>query len=175
MGEERLVVEQRDVADEDHPLAEGRCEYSIYAGPERMGSIHGNRLWVDGKLIEAKPQATFEPVGSTYDLLIGRVLWPLGRGFSRRIDRITDISTRADGLLTVAAESNDGNLMRRWELLIDPSADFLVRAAKAFRRDDSEPAFVVETAGVLAGGGRSVAHTALDRGCRGTAGFDRRD
>jgi len=160
MGRDRLVVEQLDVEDEDHPKAAGRFEYMNYVGPERMGSIHGYRVWAEGKLIETKPQATFEPVGSIYELLIGRLLWPLGRGFSRRIDRITSISTGADGLLSVAAESDDGSLKRRWELLIDPGADYLVRAAKEFHRDDAEPSYVVETAGILSGGGRSVAHTA---------------
>jgi hypothetical protein len=167
MSQDRIVVEQRNVEDADHPPAAGRFEYTIYAGPERMGAIHGYRLWVDGKLIEAKPQATFEPVGSTYDLLVGRTLWPLGRDYIRRIDHITGISTGADGLLTVAAES-DGDLVFRWELLIDPHADFLVRAAKGFRRDDTTPLFVVETAGVLAGGERNVAHTA--RWIEGAAG-----
>ena len=80
MGHDRLVVEQRDVEDADHPSAAGRFEYTNYVGPERMGSIHGYRVWAEGKLIESKPQATFEPVGSTYDLLIGRILWPLGAG-----------------------------------------------------------------------------------------------
>jgi hypothetical protein len=167
MAPDRLVIEQRDLVDADHPPMQGRFEYTIYAGPERMGSIHGYRLWVNGELIEAKPQATFEPVGSTYDLLIGRTLWALGRGYSRRIDRITSISTGADNLLTVTAES-DGDFISRWELLIDLSADFLVRDAKAFRKGNTQPWFVVETAGVLAGGGRSVAHTA--RWIEGAAG-----
>jgi hypothetical protein len=160
MGDERLVLEQRDVEDADHPPAEGRCEYTIYAGPERMGSIHGNRLWVDGQLIDAKPHATFEPVGSTYDLLIGRALWPLGRGFSRCADRITSVSAARNGLLEVAAEEENIGVARRWELLVDPSAGYLVRAAKGYSRDEAEPSMVVETAGVLTGGGRSVAHTA---------------
>jgi hypothetical protein len=160
MGDERLIVEQRHVEDADHPRRQGRHEYTIYAGPERMAAIHGNRLWAEGKLIDAKPHASFEPKGSTYDLLIGRLLWALGRGYSRRLDRITSVSMRPDGLLKVVADNKDGSFMSRWELLIDPSADYLVRSAKAFRRDDAVPAYAVETAGVLAGGGRSVAHTA---------------
>ena len=68
----------------------------------------------------------------------------------------------------MAAESDDGNLTGRWELLIDPGANYLVRAAKAFRRDDAEPSYVVETAGNLTGGGRSVGHTV--RWIEGAAG-----
>jgi hypothetical protein len=170
MGDGRLVIEQRDVEDADHPPAPGRSEYTIYAGPERMGSIHGYRLWVDGKLIDAKPHATFEPVGSTYDLLIGRTLWPLGRGFTftRRIDEIKSVAVNADGLLTVVATGGGGSSMSRWELQVDPAADYLVRSAKAFRRDETEPSYVVDTAGVFAGGGHSVVHTA--RWTEGIAG-----
>jgi hypothetical protein len=159
MGDGKLVLEQRDVEDADHAPEPGRFEYTIYTGPERMASIHGYHTWVDGKLSEMKPQASFEPVGSTYDLLIGRMLWPLGRGFSRRIDRVTSVATAADGMLTVSAESDDGSLMSRWELQVDPGEDFLVRSAKGFRREEAEPSYVVDAAGVLTGGGRSTAHT----------------
>jgi hypothetical protein len=160
MDSGKLVVEQRDVEDADHPPAAGRIEYTQYLGPERMGSIDGSRLWIDGKLSEARPHATFEPVGSTYDLLVGRLLWPLGRGFSRRIDRVTSVTPDSDGLLRVKAECGDGILVNRWELRIDSRADFLVCQAKGFSRDEKTPAYTVETAGVLTGGGRSVAHTA---------------
>jgi hypothetical protein len=160
MDRDRLVIEQLDVEDADHPRKQGRFEYTNYAGPGRMGSIHHSRHWVDGNLIEANPQATLEPVGSTYDLLIARFMWPLGRGFTSRIDHINSVSQDGDGLLKVAAECYNGNFIRRWELVIDPQADYLVRAAKAYRADESEPSYVVETAGVLAGGGRYVAHTA---------------
>jgi hypothetical protein len=160
MGSGRLVVDQRDVEDDDHPKVAGQFEYVNYIGPERMGSIHGNRLWVDGKLMDVKPMATFEPVGSTYDLLVGRFLWPLGRGFASQIDRITSVTTMADGLLKATAEGDRGAMKCRWELVIDPEADYLVRDAKAFRRDEKQPSYVVKTAGVLTGGGRSVAHTA---------------
>lgn len=161
MGDERLVIEQKQFEDADHPPTKGVAEYTIYAGPEKMGTIHGYRVWSDGKLIDVKPHASFEPVGSTYDLLIGRLLWPLGRGFTRRIDGISEVTKRADGLLEVTATNEDGSLMSRWELVIDPQADYLVRSAKAFQRDEALPAYVVETAGVLVGGGgRSVPHTA---------------
>lgn len=80
MGRDRLVVEQRDVENADYPPTPGRHEYTIYAGPERMGTIHRSRLWIDGKFSEAKPWVSFEPVGSTYDLLIGRYFVAAGSG-----------------------------------------------------------------------------------------------
>ena len=160
MGDERLVIEQRHVEDGDHPRVQGRIENTIYVGPTRMALLYGSRLWVKGKLIDAKPYASFEPKGSKYDVLIGRLLLPLGRGYSERIEAISSVATQPDGTLKVSAENKSGSHIRRWELLIDPAADYLVRSAKAFRRDDSEPSYVVDNAGVLTGGGRSVAHTA---------------
>lgn len=50
--------------------------------------------------------------------------------------------------------------MNRWELRVDPRANFLVSEAKGFSRDEQTPAYTVETSGVFSGGGRSVAHTA---------------
>jgi hypothetical protein len=156
MGRERRVVAQHEVDDEAQPRQEGLFEDTIYAGPDRMGTIRGSRLWADGKLIDSKPYVTFEPVGPNYDLLIGRILWPLGRGFASRIDHITRVDTDEYELLRVAAEGSGS----RWELVIDPQNDYLIREAKEFRIGETEPVYEIATAGVLTGGGRSVAHTA---------------
>jgi hypothetical protein len=156
MGRDRIVVEQRDVEDDTHPKVAGRFESTIYAGPDRMGWIDASRGWGEGKLIDSEPTVMFEPVGPAFDLLIGRCLWPLGRGLSSRIDRVHSVKQEADGLLRVQA----GEIGNRWELVVDPQNDYLVREAKAFRAGDAQPVYVIETAGVLSGGGRSVAHTA---------------
>jgi len=76
------------------------------------------------------------------------------------MEAISSVATQPDGMLKVTAENKSGSHIKRWELLIDPAADYLVRHAKAFRRDDSEPRYVAENTGVLTVGGRSVAHTA---------------
>lgn len=160
MGRERMVVEQRDVEDANHPPAAGRFEYTHFVGPKRMGSIHGSRLWINGELRESKPWVKTEPLGSTYDLLIGRYLLPLGRGYSRYLDLVSEVKQDMDGRLRVTAERDDGILVKRWDLRVDPRANFLVCSAKGYKRNEETPAYVVETAGVLSGGGRIVAHTA---------------
>jgi hypothetical protein len=160
MGDQRLVLQRTAVEDEDHPPLEDLLENTIYAGPDQMGTIHRYRLWVDGELVDAKPQATFEPVGSTYDLLIGRMLWPLGRGLTHRIDKVTQVALRPDGLLDVKAESNQTGLPMRWELQIDRRADYLVRRATAYRGDADEPMYVIDNTGVQIGGDLVAAHTA---------------
>jgi hypothetical protein len=160
MGNDRLVLQQRAVEDDEHRPTPGQIENTIYVGPRRMATIQRHRVRSEGDLIDTKPFISFEPVGSTYDLLIGRLLWPLGRGFSRRIDRITQITQEADGTLAVTAASDEGNLMARWELRIDPASDYLVRAAQGFRKDDAQPTYAIDTAGVLSAADRSTAHTA---------------
>ena len=158
MGDDRVVVQRQHVENANHPRRQGKSETTIYVGPERMGTIHGSRLWADGKLIDAKPYVTFEPVGPNYDLLIGRLLWPLGRGYTRRIDRITSVRQVSSGLLKVTAANDDG-LMSRWELTVDPAAGYLVRQAKGYRGNDATPSFIVDGGGVITGGGVSVLHT----------------
>lgn len=160
MGDGQLVLQQRAVDNADQAPVVGRIEYTIYTGPEFMASIHRGRMWIDGELQDTSTNVSFEPPGRTYDLLVGRVLWPLGRGFSRRIERITEIKTAPDGSLIVAADAPKVGLEVHWELQVDPNADFLVRTAKRFRRDDLEPSYIASNRGILCDADRCTAHTA---------------
>ncbi len=155
MGKNKLLIRQTAAADD----AVGVIDHTIFASPEYMGSIQISQYWVDGKLIRSKPFKNREPVGNTYDLLIGRVLWPLGISFSRRIDRVEQVSARPDGQLDIVAFGDD-NLGIRWELRVDPKADYLITQAKGFhaRRDD-RLAYHVDAMGVMRMNGRSVNHT----------------
>ncbi len=160
MGDGQLVLQQQAVDDAGQGPIVGRIEYTIYTGPEFMASIHRGRMWINGELQDTSTSVSFEPSGRTYDLLVGRVLWPLGRGFSRRIERITDIKAAPDGTLVVAVEAPKVGLEVHWELQVDPNADFLVRTAKRFRRDDLEPSYIASNRGILCDADRRIAHTA---------------
>ncbi len=160
MDVDRMVIQRTAVEDEQHPPSEDLLENTIFAGPDLMGTIHRSRLWVDGKLIDTKPHASFEPVGSTYDLLIGRVAWPLGRGFTTRVNEVTAVTRQPDGMLQVAAQHNDGSLRMRWELTMDPNHGYLVRTARAYRGDDQAPMYVLENLGIQSDHDRCVTHTA---------------
>ena len=72
-----------------------------------------------------------DPDAPTYMLPIRRTLWCLGRGYSRHVTRIRDVSRQEDGRLTVAADGLDMALRpgAKWELVIDPNAEYLVRSA----------------------------------------------
>jgi len=163
MGSHTLVIQQRAVQDEYHPACEGLLEKTHYVDLKQMGTIHRSRLWVDDQLTATKSHATFEPVGATYDLLIGRMLWPLGRDFTRRIDEIEEVRERGDGTLAVTAVKNEGGRQLRWELTVDPALDYLIRSAKGYRHDETAASYVVDNVGELRGDGRQVAHTARYR------------
>lgn len=160
MGDDQLVLQQRAVDDAGQGPVVGRIEYTIYTGPEFMASIHRGRMWADGELLDTSTSVSFEPPGRTYDLLVGRVLWPLGRGYSRSIEHITDIKTAPDGTLIVAADAPKVGLEVHWELRVDPKADFIVRTAKRFHRDDLEPSYIASNRGILCAADRCIAHTA---------------
>lgn len=156
MGKQKLLI--RQTADKDE--ATGVIDHTIFASPEHMGSIQQSQYWVDGKLIQSKPFMSREPVGNTYDLLIGRLLWPLGISFSRRIDRVEKVSIRPDGTLDVLAYG-ENNLGIRWELRVDPKADYLITQAKGFRtRKPEELEYIVDAAGVVKMQERFANHTA---------------
>lgn len=155
MGDGKLVIQQLD--DQDAAPAAGRSEHTVYAGPKQMGNIQRYRHWVDGELQQMGPFVSLEPVGNTYDIYIGRFLWPLGRGYSGRIEKIVDVKER-HGLL-VATAAGKSNWSSRLELTIDPRVDYLVRSARMYRQDEDPPSYAVESAGVLRNGDRITAHT----------------
>jgi len=72
-----------------------------------------------------------DPDAPTYMLQIKQTLWCLGRGYSKHITKIRDVSRQKDGRLTVAAAGLDMALRpgAKWELVIDPDAEYMVRSA----------------------------------------------
>jgi hypothetical protein len=121
-----------------------------------MATFHRQRIWAEGKLIEAAPYVHFEPPGSTYNLLIGRLLWPLGRRFSQGIDQITDIAATADGTLLVKAHGRN----MRWELTIAPQANYLVRSARGVRTSQTALSYTVDNAGLMVSSDLYLPHIA---------------
>ena len=73
-----------------------------------------------------------DPDAPTYMLHIRRTLWCLGRGYSKHITKIRDVSRQEDGRLKVAADGLDMALRpgAKWELVIDPDAEYMVRSAE---------------------------------------------
>jgi len=87
-------------------------------------------LATGGNLTVEKPDAI------TFMLQIRQPLLCLGRGYSKYITEIRDVSLQEDGRLKVVADGlgmthdPDG----KWELVIDPDAEYLVRSAQVVYR-----------------------------------------
>ena len=73
-----------------------------------------------------------DPDAPTYMLPIKRTLWCLGRGYSKYIIKIRNVSRQEDGRLKVAADGLNMSLRpgAKWELVIQPDAEYMVRSAK---------------------------------------------
>jgi len=76
-----------------------------------------------------------DPDTGAYRFDIKRTLWSLGRGYSAHITNIKDVAKQEDGLISVIAEANDISSRQgaKWELVIDPSAAYMVRSAELYR------------------------------------------
>jgi len=72
-----------------------------------------------------------DPDAPTYTLHIQRTLSCLGRGYSKYITKIRDVSPQEDGRLKVTADGLAGDLYpgAKWELVIEPDAEYMVRSA----------------------------------------------
>ena len=61
------------------------------------------------------------------------ILWSLGRGYSKVINRITSVKELADGRVMVAGAGMQGaDRPGRWELEVDPAAAWMVRHARFY-------------------------------------------
>ncbi|MBN1975234.1 MAG: carboxypeptidase regulatory-like domain-containing protein, partial [Sedimentisphaerales bacterium] len=83
-----------------------------------------------------------------------RYLWSIGRYYSNYIDRIVEVSTGNNGIMTVtAAGQMTDKIQGQWELQINPAAMYMVQNAK-FTRFDSEgqlsetPEIIINNSGV---------------------------
>ncbi|NQU21758.1 MAG: hypothetical protein HQ567_10780, partial [Candidatus Nealsonbacteria bacterium] len=84
-----------------------------------------------------------DPDAPTYMLQIKRTLWCLGRGYSKHITSIRDVSRQEDGRLKVAADGLDMALRpgAKWELIIAPDAEYLVRSAELVDNRDRRSSY----------------------------------
>jgi hypothetical protein len=84
-----------------------------------------------------------DPDSPAYMLQIKRTLWCLGRGYSKHITKIRDVSPQKDGRLKVAADGLDMALRpgAKWELVIDPDAEYLVRSAELVDNRDRRSSY----------------------------------
>ena len=73
-------------------------------------------------------------------------LFAVGRGFSRHIEAITEV-TVVNGMLHVQCEGRAHNRPCKWSLVVDPGADYMVRRAEAWRADSGFIFYKIENHG----------------------------
>ncbi|MBN1974378.1 MAG: redoxin domain-containing protein [Sedimentisphaerales bacterium] len=84
-----------------------------------------------------------KPEALTYSFSYRMFVWSLGRGFSKNIEDITSAILLPNGNLKCQATVRDyESKSKRWELVVDPKQDFLVKSATYFR--DSEPYYKID-------------------------------
>jgi hypothetical protein len=87
-------------------------------------------------------------------------MWGLGRGFSSYITEVTNSKDDSDFIRIKAIGSFDHHTDGYWELLINPSLQYVVTSAKFFRDlDTDEPFITISNDGVMAGNGCVVPRT----------------
>ena len=71
------------------------------------------------------------PDGPELALSVKKAVWSAGRGYSRYLHEITQISKLKNGWTSVSAKGFESpSVLGKWELKIDPNASFIVREAR---------------------------------------------
>jgi hypothetical protein len=105
----------------------------------------------------------YHPDDSALTLPYKQIMWSLGRGYAKFINEVTELAMQEDGTIRFSANGTGLGASRngRWEITVDPSAAYLVRSAKFFRRPDKpKPMAVITTSGTKWENGRCIPETA---------------
>lgn len=91
----------------------------------------------DGKIQSEKESRAVMRYGAgdyTLAFPIKKLLWAMGRGYGLYLDKASEVSDAENGLLTLVAEGTciSPEHFGKWELTLDPKAQYLVRNAKFF-------------------------------------------
>ncbi|MBE0536515.1 MAG: hypothetical protein IH624_12690 [Phycisphaerae bacterium] len=89
-----------------------------------------------------------------------QIMWLLGRGYARFINEVEELAVQDDGTIRLVAAGTGlgGPRMGRWEMTVEPSADYMVRTATFSRKE--EPMAVIATIGARRESGICIPQTA---------------
>jgi hypothetical protein len=123
----------------------------------------------DGKVTEEEGGDTFDlyrPSDTRRYLRYWTPIWCTGRGFSKLLSRVTEVSETEDGLISFRAEGFlNPRIQGNWHMVVDPKVGYLVRSASFSLSGDSSVAFLCTTSGTKWFDAGSMA----ERGTIGTA------
>ena len=171
MHQDEFALEQ--ISDEIYELKSNQPVNGLLVTPSMMmkavvymSKQRGGHHYIFGKVLE--PGKALEPEDNMIggQVLINktnpdyfivskiRYLWSIGRYYSKYIDKIVEVSTDNNGILTVTAVGQGtSKIPGKWELKINPAAMYMVQEAK-FTRFDSEgelsetPEIIINNSGV---------------------------
>jgi len=117
-----------------------RLRYSYY-GPDLSAIYDGNTVSTVGPAGNIVREDTcdlalfFDPGSDVPTFARDYGLRSMGRGFSRFIERVTDVKELAGGKFDLCAEGRlNDSYPGRWELVIEPEAGWMVREARFLNR-----------------------------------------
>lgn len=146
------------------------AEY-ILSTPQRNERIRESRFYLvspEGKIIQTGDNVKLERyrVDDKRDIMSLYRLFKLtcGRGLSRDIGAIESLETLPDGKVKLISQGSYGPSFPsgKWEIILDPSADYLARKAVFFRDNNSEkPLIEIVTSGVIKKDGLTFAQSGV--------------
>ena len=138
-----------------HPVA----RYALFAHDlnDMLEIAQGHVVSPDGVIVQrgsGSPTLHRFPVGNEGDFFrFNRILLALGRGFGRRIERITEIRPLEGPLIEVRAKERYGT----WTLTVDPTADYIVTVGALVSSASDKAWLIVTTSGSVESDGISIA------------------
>jgi hypothetical protein len=112
---------------------------TVLVSPEGKTDILGKKRRVE----------LYPPDSATPATAHNQVLWTIGRGFSRYIDRITSVTSQPDGLIRITAIGSMSPVNPgKWELAIKPDAAYLVSEASFMPQGRTTPAVKLVNSGL---------------------------
>ncbi|UCG46581.1 MAG: hypothetical protein JSU94_13865 [Phycisphaerales bacterium] len=90
----------------------------------------------------------YRPSDAKRHLFMWIPIWSTGRGFTRSLSSINEVSQSEDGLITFTASGVlHPRVQGTWRMVVDPKAGYLVRSASFAAARAAAPSFVCTTSG----------------------------
>ena len=135
---------------------------TIFSGPQLCSSVGFDLTFrpdsegrIKASARENRHVQLYPPDSDALGLFKMRIMFSLGRGYSRYINELESVSLLEDGAIKCTGTGKwiwNG----RWELVVDPAAAYMVRSAKFLPEFPDAPPLDVTTSGVKWFGDRCV-------------------
>jgi beta-lactamase regulating signal transducer with metallopeptidase domain len=146
-------------------------EDTTFWGQNYVGKFEEYRTYTrEGRQIKVMANNThvsfYLPDDTSRDRPLMQLMWSMGRGYSKYIHELTSAVRLADGSVKCSGPGTDSPGDKdpaRWELVVDPAADYMVRSAKFTEEGGKSPSYEVTTSGAKIKDERTVPEMAVWR------------